>query len=92
MPMKSEKQRRFLWSQHPEVAKEMEDKTPKGKKLPEHLAKGGKCQNMSHGGRCPDCGNELVQSNADAVVHAGKTSGVEQNARSFRRHLTQKES
>jgi len=91
MPMKSKAQRRFLWATNPEVAKEFESKTPEGKKLPEHLAKGGKCQNMSHGGRCPDCGNELVQDNADAINRTQKTSGVEQNARSFRHHLTRKD-
>lgn len=34
MPMVSQKQRSYLWSQHPEIAKEFESKTPKGKKLP----------------------------------------------------------
>lgn len=37
MPMKSEAQRGFLWAQHPELAREFEDATPKGKKLPEKL-------------------------------------------------------
>jgi len=39
MPMKSQAQRRFMWAQHPEMAKEFEEKTPKGKKLPEKVAK-----------------------------------------------------
>lgn len=34
MPMKSVKQRRYLWANHPEIAQEFEDATPKGKKLP----------------------------------------------------------
>lgn len=34
MPFKSTSQRKFMYSQHPEMAKEWEDKTPKGKKLP----------------------------------------------------------
>ena len=34
MPMKSKKQRAYLWTKHPEIAKEFEEATPKGKKLP----------------------------------------------------------
>jgi len=34
MPFKSEKQRKFLYSQKPDVAKKFEMHTPKGKKLP----------------------------------------------------------
>lgn len=41
MPFKSQAQRRFMYSQHPEIAKEFESKTPKGSKLPEHVS-GGK--------------------------------------------------
>ena len=37
MPFKSQSQRKFMYSQHPEMAKEWEDKTPKGKKLPTKL-------------------------------------------------------
>jgi hypothetical protein len=37
MPMKSQAQRSFLWAKHPEVAREFESKTPKGKKLPQHI-------------------------------------------------------
>lgn len=37
MPMKSQAQRAFLWSQHPDVAREFEAKTPKGEKLPERI-------------------------------------------------------
>lgn len=33
-PMKSRKQRAYLWANEPEVAKEFEKKTPKGAKLP----------------------------------------------------------
>ncbi len=39
MPMKSKKQRAYLWANEPEVAKEFEKHTPKGKKLPEKVAK-----------------------------------------------------
>lgn len=37
MPFKSKAQRRFLYSQHPEIAEEFEEHTPKGKKLPEKV-------------------------------------------------------
>jgi hypothetical protein len=39
MPMKSQKQRAFLWANKPEIAQEFEDKTPKGKKLPKKVKK-----------------------------------------------------
>lgn len=47
MPFQSEAQRRFMYSQHPELAKEFEKATPKGADLPEHVKKmadGGKIQ------------------------------------------------
>ena len=34
MPFKSKAQRRFMYAEHPELAKEFEAATPKGKKLP----------------------------------------------------------
>ncbi len=37
MPFKSQAQRRFMYSQHPKIAKEFESKTPEGKKLPEKV-------------------------------------------------------
>lgn len=39
MPFQSQSQRRFMYSQHPELAKEFEAATPKGKKLPEKKKK-----------------------------------------------------
>jgi hypothetical protein len=42
MPFRSEAQRRFLYSQHPEVAKIFAEHTPKDKKLPEHVKPGKK--------------------------------------------------
>lgn len=39
MPFRSQAQRRFMYSQHPELAKEFEAATPKGKDLPEHVKK-----------------------------------------------------
>jgi hypothetical protein len=41
MPMKSKAQRRFLHANEPEVAKQFEKETPKGKKLPERVKKSG---------------------------------------------------
>lgn len=37
MPFVSEAQRRYMWANHPEMAREFQDATPKGKKLPEHV-------------------------------------------------------
>lgn len=34
MPFKSKSQRKWMYSNKPEMAKEFESKTPKGKKLP----------------------------------------------------------
>ena len=42
MPFKSEAQRKYLFSQKPEIAKEFAAHTPKGKKLPKKLKKKGK--------------------------------------------------
>ena len=39
MPFVSQAQRRFLYSQKPEIAKEFASKTPKGAKLPEKVSK-----------------------------------------------------
>ena len=39
MPSSSQRQRRFMFSQKPALAKEFAEKTPKGKKLPEKAAK-----------------------------------------------------
>ena len=41
MPFKSKAQQAFLFSQHPEVAEEFAEHTPKSsyKKMPEHVAK-----------------------------------------------------
>lgn len=36
MPFRSTAQRGYLYANHPEVAKEFEKATPKGKKLPYH--------------------------------------------------------
>ena len=42
MPFKSQAQRGFMYAKHPELAKEFEKKTPKGKKLPYHKGKADK--------------------------------------------------
>lgn len=39
MPFRSKAQRRYLYATHPELAKEFEAATPKGKKLPEKVSK-----------------------------------------------------
>ena len=38
-PFKSDAQRKVLYAKEPKVAKEFASKTPKGKKLPEHVKK-----------------------------------------------------
>jgi hypothetical protein len=37
MPFKSKAQKKYLYANKPKVAKEFEEKTPKGKKLPAKL-------------------------------------------------------
>lgn len=37
MPFKSEAQRKWMFANHPEMAKEWAAHTPKGKKLPKHV-------------------------------------------------------
>jgi len=39
MPFQSEQQRKFMFSQLPEIAKRWEAETPKGKKLPKYKHK-----------------------------------------------------
>lgn len=39
MPFKSQAQRGYLYANRPDVAKEFEAHTPKGKKLPKHVKK-----------------------------------------------------
>lgn len=39
MPFKSQAQRRFMYSQHPQLAKRFEKETPKNKKLPQKIGK-----------------------------------------------------
>lgn len=39
MPFVSQAQRRYMYSQHPELAKEFEAATPKGAHLPQHVKK-----------------------------------------------------
>lgn len=44
MPFVSQAQRGFMYAKHPELAKEFESATPKGKKLPYHVARKQKQQ------------------------------------------------
>jgi hypothetical protein len=37
MPFKSQAQRGFMYSEHPEMAKRWESETPKGRKLPKKV-------------------------------------------------------
>lgn len=38
-PFKSDAQRKFMYAVHPKIAKEFQEKTPKGKKLPKRVKK-----------------------------------------------------
>lgn len=42
MPFKSQKQRAYMYANHPKIAKEFESKTPKGKKLPKRVKRNKK--------------------------------------------------
>lgn len=42
MPFKSQAQRKFMYANNPEMAKEWEEHTPKGKKLPKKVTHGNK--------------------------------------------------
>ena len=42
MPFKSEAQRRWMFARHPKMAKRWAKHTPKGKQLPEKVAKKGR--------------------------------------------------
>ena len=42
MPFKSQSQRKWMYANDPEMAERWEEHTPKGKKLPEKVAKKGK--------------------------------------------------
>lgn len=48
MPFRSQQQRKFLYSQHPEIAKRWEKETPKGRKLPKRAKRKAK---VRHSGR-----------------------------------------
>ncbi|MFA4972111.1 MAG: hypothetical protein WC683_05825 [bacterium] len=39
MPIRSEAQRRYLWANHPEIAKRWEEHTNPNARLPEHVPK-----------------------------------------------------
>lgn len=68
MPFKSEAQRRFMYANHPEIAAEFEDKTPKGKKLPKHVKKKATENQEFRTGR-PD-----IVCNVENAIHGGKVA------------------
>ncbi len=47
MPFVSKAQRKYMYAKHPELAKEFEAATPKGKKLPQHVKPKGKATKKS---------------------------------------------
>ena len=42
MPFKSQSQRKFMYAKHPEMAKQWQEHTPEGKKLPKKVKKADK--------------------------------------------------
>ena len=48
MPFKSQAQRKFMYSQKPELAKEFEAETPKNKKLPQYVKNSKQSQGRYH--------------------------------------------
>ena len=57
MPFKSKAQQRFMFAEHPKMAKEWADKTPDIKVLPEKVGSDHAYKHGS-GGKCADCGKE----------------------------------
>lgn len=53
-PFVSRAQRKWMYSQKPEMAAEWEEHTPKGKKLPEHVKKSESNFTLKHGKGLPD--------------------------------------
>lgn len=49
MPFKSQAQRGYMYIHHPELAKEFEAATPKGKKLPKHVKSKKRKKHLSDG-------------------------------------------
>jgi hypothetical protein len=74
MPFKSQSQRRFMYSQHPKIAKRWEKETPK-KKLPEK--KKGKMKNLPGMSMHPvvNCKESARRSSMDM---RGKITGLAQ--------------
>ena len=65
MPFESEAQRRFMYSQHPKLAKEFESATPEGADLPEH-----KHKKMADGGVVHDMENPTEQDKTNEIYNA----------------------
>jgi hypothetical protein len=67
VPFRSDAQRKYLWANHPEVAREFAAGTPKGAKLPEHVKKGA-LDALSRFGMRPT-GEELRLKIPDRTFH-----------------------
>jgi hypothetical protein len=80
MPFKSQAQRRYMYSQHPEMAEKWEKETPKGKKLPTRLKTAGRT--FTDGGKTYDVeklweskGKERRTSPHQLLKSTGRTWG-----------------
>lgn len=51
MPFKSQAQRRYMYAQHPDIAKRWEKETPKGKRLPKKVKKSSLLTAYTEGGK-----------------------------------------
>lgn len=72
MPFQSESQRRFMYSQHPELAKEFEKATPKGADLPDHVKK------MADGGEVDKTWLEKMADKMSGTAIGSDKSDAEQ--------------
>lgn len=86
MPFKSEAQRRYMYANHPELAREFEAETPKGAKLPEKVKEAGAAACLAL--YFP----KVAASRLDKEIAAGRVSPDEvaarmgQDAPAFSRH------
>lgn len=68
MPFKSQAQRGYLYANEPEVAKKFEAATPKGVKLPYHVAQSGKKRKKSKPKKAVDSSSKYGYSDFERAV------------------------
>jgi hypothetical protein len=60
MPFKSDAQRRWMYANHPAMAKRWQEHTPKGKDLPEHVSKKKKRKKKGHKKKAEDARSVIL--------------------------------